>query len=102
MSEIEKRRQDDKFVRKIIGTLAVSLLLQAGGWIYLLGSLVKQVEINTRGIQEANLTRIILAERHYTKLEVHSLVDRATAPINQKLDEIKDDIKYLVRKQKAK
>jgi hypothetical protein len=98
MSSIEERRQDDKFVRKVIGTLVVSLLLQGGGWIYLLGSLMNQVEINTKGLQEANLTRIILAERHYTKLEVHDLVDRATIPIHEKLDDIKKDVSYLVKR----
>lgn len=96
----EKRRQDDKFVRKVIGTLVVSLLIQSGGWVYLLGSIVNQVDNNTAALAEANITRIILAERHYTKLEVHSLVDRATKPIHQKLDVIQKDITYLVREQR--
>ncbi|MES0444907.1 MAG: hypothetical protein ABUJ92_00040 [Desulfobacterales bacterium] len=45
-------------------------------------------------------TRITLAERHYTKLEVHDLVDRQVGPILEKLDEIREDIKYLVREKR--
>jgi len=97
---LQDRRLDDKFLRKIIITIVASLFLQGGGWVYLLGSLMNQVETNTKGIAEANLTRIILAERHYTKLEVLALVDRATQPIHDKLDAMQKDLRYLVREKR--
>lgn len=45
-------------------------------------------------------TRITLAERHYTKLEVHDLVDRSTRPIHDKLDLMQKDLSYLVREKR--
>lgn len=45
-------------------------------------------------------TRIILAERHYTKLEVHAIVDSSTKPIHDKLDTMQKDISYLVREKR--
>ena len=47
---------------------------------------------------KADESRIILAERHYTKLEVDSLVDKAVKPVHDKLNDISSDVKYLVRR----
>lgn len=75
-------------------------------WKYVWGALLVPItwfwhrinRIETNG----NETRITLAERHYTKLEVHDLVDRAVKPVHDKLDEIRGDIKYLVREKNGK
>ena len=52
----------------------------------------------TRAENKVDQTRIVLAERHYTKLEVQDLVDREVGPLHEKLDGIASDVKYLVRK----
>lgn len=46
----------------------------------------------------SNDTRIILAERHYTKLEVQNLVDREVHPINEKLDKIDSKLDRLIER----
>jgi len=47
----EARRKDDSFLRKTIIAVVTTIVIQAGGWIYLLGTLVKQVEQNTNDIK---------------------------------------------------
>jgi len=47
-------------------------------------------------------TRITLAERHYTKLEVQDLVDRSVGPLHSKLNDISQDIKYLIKEHREK
>lgn len=42
-------------------------------------------------------TRIVLAERHYTKLEVKDIVDRSVGPLHSKLNDIAEDTKYIIR-----
>ncbi|VAX07963.1 hypothetical protein MNBD_ALPHA03-1281 [hydrothermal vent metagenome] len=51
-----------------------------------------------RTSQKTDETRIVLAERHYTKLEVDHLVDKAVKPVHDKLNDISSDVKYLVRR----
>lgn len=51
---------------------------------------------------KSNENRVYIAEHFYRREEVHDLVDRAVSPIHDKLDEIRDDIKYLVRDKKDK
>lgn len=50
--------------------------------------------------EKANHNRVYIAEHFYTRPEIHDLVDRSVEPIHHKLDEIRDDLKYLVRKDK--
>lgn len=53
MSETtDKRRRDDSFLRKVMSTLVAALIIQAIGWIYLLGSLVNQVDTNKKDIEK--------------------------------------------------
>ena len=72
------------FLSWIWGALAVPL-----AWLW---------HRTTRANIKADESRIILAERHYTKLEVDNLVDKAVKPVHDKLNDISSDVKYLVRR----
>lgn len=53
--EINKLRKDDKFLRSVMGTLAVSLILQGIGWVYMSGKVVNQVEVNKKQTDDNRL-----------------------------------------------
>lgn len=46
----------------------------------------------------ADETRVILAERHYTKPEVENLVDRAVGPIKEKLNGMDSKLDRLIER----
>jgi len=101
MQTIEtNRRQGDKFIRKMAISIAVGFILQVIACALAYGTLIGQVDMNTQASMRADRTRIILAERHFTKMEVLSLVDRATKPIHDKLDPMRKDLRYLVREKR--
>lgn len=43
----EHKRVDDSLLRKIAVTVTATIIIQAGGWIYMMGTIVNQVENNT-------------------------------------------------------
>lgn len=59
---------------------------------------MKSHEKSEEALRKANENRIYIAEHFYTRPEIHDLVDRAVGPIHSKLNDIGEDVSYLVRK----
>lgn len=46
----ETRRKDDSFLRKVMVTISATIIVQAGGWIYLLGVQQGSIDKNAAAI----------------------------------------------------
>lgn len=93
-------RRNDSFMKRMIITIAVAVSVQILGGLIFYGMLIQEVKANSVASAQSIRTRIILAERHYTKLEVHAIVDRAVKSIHDKLDPMRKDLQYLVREKR--
>lgn len=91
-------QHDHTIIKWAIGLLA-SLYTVSFGWV--LGRLNRISNKTDDAYDKAHESRIILAERHYTKLEVDHLVRESIKPIQDKLEDIGDDVKFLVRERKG-
>lgn len=85
----------------VMGVLSIPL-----GWLWMLNqSAHKKIRENEKALQEEaeklerkiEATKLILAGNHFTKPEVRDLVDREIRPLKDTMEEIKGDVKYLVR-----
>ena len=84
-------------MENIHNTLRWAIGIGVTVWLAIAGWIIHRVSYVNKKTDE---TRIVLAERHYTKLEVDHLVNQSIKPIHDKLNSISDDIKYLVRERR--
>ena len=90
----QQRRKDDSFLRKILVTVSATIVIQAGGWIYLLGTQqqsIKNLEMNVE-INRKNIEKTMDVNDRLIRLEtkLDFLVDRIAD-----IDKIKKEVSLI-------
>ena len=86
--EIDHVRADDSILRKVAVGILIALIVQAGGWIYMLGSLTNQVENNTKAITAAMSLIEKQSQTNTTIVRVMTLVEGLTSSVNRVADRL--------------
>lgn len=92
MSEHEEEhyREDDSFLRKIAIGVLVAVIIQAGGLIYMLGTLTNQVSNNTKSITAMMAILEKQEEGGKSLIRVMTLVEGLTTSVNRVADRLEN------------
>lgn len=84
----ETRRADDSLLRKVAVGILITFFVQAGGWVYMLGSLTNQVENNTKTIEAIMGIVEKQGDANTSMIRVETLVEGLTTLINRLSDRL--------------
>jgi hypothetical protein len=90
MAEKDHYRKDDSMLRKIAIGVLVAILVQAVGWVYMLGSLTNQVANNTKAISAMTVIIEKQGEASVSLVRVMTLVEGLTISVNRVADRLEN------------
>lgn len=82
----DHRREDDSLLRKVAVGVLVTVVIQAGGWIYMIGSLGNQVANNTKSIDAFSELLIKKQNETVSIARTQVLVEGLTITVNRMVD----------------